>query len=172
MSSEMSFISGGNSSWNTLYVVPQFIYIYVCTPFVDLSRLFSCLILYSVGWAPWTGDQPVSMPLPAHITTRTQNKRRNRYPCHEWDSNPWSQSQSERRLFTTQTERPLIGRLHRENSTASLRHGHEGMISWFCMKKLRFALAATEKFIVLWAVTVYCCRRNERTCCPNITIHK
>jgi hypothetical protein len=32
------------------------------------------LILYTVGRTPWTGDQPVSGPLPTHRTTQTQNK--------------------------------------------------------------------------------------------------
>jgi hypothetical protein len=32
------------------------------------------LILYTVGRTPWTGDQPVSRPLPTH-TTQTRNKR-------------------------------------------------------------------------------------------------
>jgi hypothetical protein len=39
------------------------------------GRFFSFLILYTVGRTPWTGDQPVSRPLPTHRTTQTQNKR-------------------------------------------------------------------------------------------------
>jgi hypothetical protein len=31
-------------------------------------------MLYTVGRTPWTGDQPVSRPLPTHRTTRIQNK--------------------------------------------------------------------------------------------------
>jgi hypothetical protein len=30
---------------------------------------------YAVGRTPWTGDQPVARPLPAHRTAQTQNKR-------------------------------------------------------------------------------------------------
>jgi hypothetical protein len=30
---------------------------------------------YTVGRTPWTGDQPVARPLPAHRTGQTQNKR-------------------------------------------------------------------------------------------------
>jgi hypothetical protein len=39
------------------------------------SPLFQFLNLYTVGRTPWTGDQPVSRPLPTHRTTQTQNKR-------------------------------------------------------------------------------------------------
>jgi hypothetical protein len=41
---------------------------------LELSRLFSFLILHTFGRAPWTGDQPVARPLPTHRTTQTQNK--------------------------------------------------------------------------------------------------
>jgi hypothetical protein len=44
-------------------------------PFVGPWPLFSFLILYTVGRAPWTGDRPVSRPLLIHRTTQTQNKR-------------------------------------------------------------------------------------------------
>jgi hypothetical protein len=43
---------------------------------LDLGSLFSFLILYTVGRTPWTGDQPVEMPLPTHRRTQTQNKRK------------------------------------------------------------------------------------------------
>jgi hypothetical protein len=39
------------------------------------SFFFSILILYTVGRTPWTGDQPVTRPLPADRTAQTQNKR-------------------------------------------------------------------------------------------------
>jgi hypothetical protein len=32
-------------------------------------------LFYTVGRTPWTGDQPVKRPLPAHRTRQTQNKR-------------------------------------------------------------------------------------------------
>jgi hypothetical protein len=41
---------------------------------LDLGRFFSFLILYTVGRTPWTGDQPVTRPLPTHRTTQTHNK--------------------------------------------------------------------------------------------------
>jgi hypothetical protein len=40
-----------------------------------LAISFSSLILYTVGWTTWTGDQPVTRPLPTHRTTETQNRR-------------------------------------------------------------------------------------------------
>jgi hypothetical protein len=43
--------------------------------FLDLGRVFSFLILYTVGRTPWTSDQPVARPLPRQKTTQTQNKR-------------------------------------------------------------------------------------------------
>jgi hypothetical protein len=42
---------------------------------LDLGRVLSFLILYTVGRTPWTGDQLVARPLPAHRTTQIQNKR-------------------------------------------------------------------------------------------------
>jgi hypothetical protein len=38
--------------------------------------LFQFLNLYTVGRAPWTGDQPVARSLPTHRTTQTQNTRK------------------------------------------------------------------------------------------------
>jgi hypothetical protein len=41
-----------------------------------LAALFQFLgSFYTVGKTPWTEDQPVSRPLPAHRTAQTQNKR-------------------------------------------------------------------------------------------------
>jgi hypothetical protein len=45
----------------------------LCWDFV--GRFFSFLILYTVGRTPWTGDQPVARPLPAHTGQHKQNKR-------------------------------------------------------------------------------------------------
>jgi hypothetical protein len=39
-----------------------------------IGCFFSFLIIYIVGRTPWTGDQLVARPLPAHRTTQTQNK--------------------------------------------------------------------------------------------------
>jgi hypothetical protein len=41
---------------------------------LDLGRLFSFLILYTVGRTPRTGDQPIPRPIPRHRTTQTQNR--------------------------------------------------------------------------------------------------
>jgi hypothetical protein len=40
------------------------------------AAAFMLLNLYTVGSIPWTGDQPVTRPLPTHRTAETQNKRR------------------------------------------------------------------------------------------------
>jgi hypothetical protein len=40
-----------------------------------MAFFFSFVILYTVGRAPWTEDQPVARPLPTHRSTQTQNKR-------------------------------------------------------------------------------------------------
>jgi hypothetical protein len=41
-----------------------------------LGLFFSLLFFfYTVGRTPWTEDQPVATPLPAHRTTQTQNRR-------------------------------------------------------------------------------------------------
>jgi hypothetical protein len=36
--------------------------------------LVSCSF-YTAGRTPWTGDQSIARPLPAHMTAQTQNKR-------------------------------------------------------------------------------------------------
>jgi hypothetical protein len=75
------------------------VYLWLCSPLLDFGRFFSFLIFYTVGRTPWTGDQPVSWPLPAHRTARTQNKLTHRHPCLEWDLNSRSQCLSGRRRF-------------------------------------------------------------------------
>jgi hypothetical protein len=49
--------------------------LYSYSPFSGLDRFFSFLIPYTVIRTPWTGDQPITSPLLAHMTTGTQNKR-------------------------------------------------------------------------------------------------
>jgi hypothetical protein len=44
-------------------------------PFVWPWPLYQFLDFYTVGKTPWTGDQLVARPLPAHRTAQTQNKR-------------------------------------------------------------------------------------------------
>jgi hypothetical protein len=45
-------------------------YPWLHSPFVGPSPLFQFLNPYIVGTMPWTGDQPVAMPLPIHRTTQ------------------------------------------------------------------------------------------------------
>jgi hypothetical protein len=57
-------------------------------PFVGPWPIFQFRNVYTVGRTPWTGDQPVTRPLPTHTTTQTQFKRTHRHTCLEWDLNP------------------------------------------------------------------------------------
>jgi hypothetical protein len=41
---------------------------------LDVGRLISFLIFYTVGRAPLTADQPVARPLPAHRTAERRNE--------------------------------------------------------------------------------------------------
>jgi hypothetical protein len=50
------------------------IHLWLYSPLLDLGRFFSFVIFYTAGRAPWTGDQSVARPLPAHRTAQTQNK--------------------------------------------------------------------------------------------------
>jgi hypothetical protein len=61
--------------------------------------VFSFLIVYIDGRAPWTGDQLVARPLPTHRTTQTQNKRTHRQHTFESVSKPRSHCTSRRRWF-------------------------------------------------------------------------
>jgi hypothetical protein len=71
-------------------------------PLIQFRNLF-----YTDDRTPWTSDQPVARPLPTHRTTQTQNKRKYKYPCLEWDSSPRPQRSSKRRQFMPKTARPL-----------------------------------------------------------------
>jgi hypothetical protein len=57
--------------WKRFSFVHQWLY----SPLLDLGRLFIFFIFYSVGGAPWTGDQTVARSLPTHRTAQTENKR-------------------------------------------------------------------------------------------------
>jgi hypothetical protein len=83
----------------------SFIHQWLYSPLLGLGLFFSFVIFfYTVGRTPWTSDQPVARPLPTRRTTQTQNTRKQyRHPCLEWDSNPRSQSSSERTQFMPQT---------------------------------------------------------------------
>jgi hypothetical protein len=49
--------------------------LWLYSPLLDLGRFFSFLIFYAIDRTPWTGDQPIPRPLPAHRTAQTQKKR-------------------------------------------------------------------------------------------------
>jgi hypothetical protein len=51
------------------------IYLWLYSPLSDLGLFFSFFIFYTDGGTPWTRNQPVTRPLPAHRTAQTQNKR-------------------------------------------------------------------------------------------------
>jgi hypothetical protein len=53
----------------------SFLSVYSSRALVDLGRFLSFLICTQCVGPPWTGEQPVSRPLPTHRTTQTQNKR-------------------------------------------------------------------------------------------------
>jgi hypothetical protein len=42
--------------------------------FIRPCLVFIFLMVYTVGWTPWMGVQPVARPLPAHRSAQTQNK--------------------------------------------------------------------------------------------------
>jgi hypothetical protein len=39
-----------------------------------IRTLATFSVLYTVNRTPWTGDQPITRPLPKHRTTQTRNK--------------------------------------------------------------------------------------------------
>jgi hypothetical protein len=49
--------------------------LWLYSPLLGLGHFFSFLIFYTLGRAPWMGNQPVARPLPTHKTAQTQNKR-------------------------------------------------------------------------------------------------
>jgi hypothetical protein len=69
----------GNVNYDaTKEIITQFlicVYLWLCSPLLNLGRIFSFLILYTIDRTPWTSDQPVARPLCTHRTTQTQNKR-------------------------------------------------------------------------------------------------
>jgi hypothetical protein len=52
----------------------SFIHQWLYGPLLGRGRFSNFVILYRVGRPPWTGDQPVTRPLPTHTTAQTQNK--------------------------------------------------------------------------------------------------
>jgi hypothetical protein len=71
--------------------LPQRSGVNVIRPFgmFGFGRLFIFLILYTVGRIPWTGDQPVAIPLPTHRTTQT--KIYVTLKCYATGPESWSQ---------------------------------------------------------------------------------
>jgi hypothetical protein len=79
-----------------------FIHQWLYSPLLD-PGLFFIIVIFFTQTAGLLG-QVIS---PSHTTTQTQNKRTQKHPCLEWDSNPRSQRSSERRHFMPQTSRTL-----------------------------------------------------------------
>jgi hypothetical protein len=53
---------------------PIILYLWLYTPFLDLGRFLSFLILYTVGRAAWTGYEPLARPVRTHKSLKSQNK--------------------------------------------------------------------------------------------------
>jgi len=47
------------------------------------------IYFHTFGRTPWTGDWPITRPLPTQNSTTQKNA--DTHPCLEWDSNPRSQ---------------------------------------------------------------------------------
>jgi hypothetical protein len=77
------------SCMNFISFIHQWLYSFLLDPGLSFSFV---IFFYAEGRTHWTGDQPVTRPLPTHRTTQTHNKCTHRHPCLEWDSNPRFQS--------------------------------------------------------------------------------
>jgi hypothetical protein len=66
---------------------------------LNFGSYFSFLSFYTVGRTPWTGDQPVARPLPAHTGQHKHRINAHRHQCLICESNPRSQCSSEWRQF-------------------------------------------------------------------------
>jgi hypothetical protein len=75
------------------------IYLWLYSYFVTHWPIFSFFIFYTLGRSPWTGDEPVARPLPAHTGVHKHRINAHRLPCFKCDSNPRPQCLSGRRLF-------------------------------------------------------------------------
>jgi hypothetical protein len=56
--------------------------VWLYSPLLDLGRLFSFFILFTVLRTPWTGDQPVARLLPTHRISQAHTNAHRR-PCLE-----------------------------------------------------------------------------------------
>jgi hypothetical protein len=54
----------------------MFLSLWLYSPLLHLDKFSVSSSFYTVGMTPWTSGQPVSRPLPAHMTIHTQNKRK------------------------------------------------------------------------------------------------
>jgi hypothetical protein len=52
--------------------IHSFIHVWLYSPMLDLGRLFSFSVFYTVDRSPWTGDQPIGRPLPTRRTAETE----------------------------------------------------------------------------------------------------
>jgi hypothetical protein len=102
MKNEMGIVYNGKARRRNVYTNKIFIHSSMALqPFVEPWPLlqFHNLFFYTDVWTPWTSDQTLARPLPAHRTTQTQNKSTQRHPCLVWDSNPRSGNPEGKRLI-------------------------------------------------------------------------
>jgi hypothetical protein len=64
----------------------SFIHQRLYSPLLGPSGIFSFVIIYTISRSPWTVNQPVTEPLPTHMTAQRRINT-HRHPCVEWDSN-------------------------------------------------------------------------------------
>jgi hypothetical protein len=95
---------------------------------LSLGTFLSFLILYRVYRTPWTGDQPLTRPLPRRRIT--QNKLRHR--CLEWDSNPQFQCSRGRRHDALDLAATVIGWYLRRGPNFSLTHSYPKFLIPVC----------------------------------------
>jgi hypothetical protein len=96
--------------WNRCLSVCLSIYLWLYSSLLGLGRLYSFLILHTVGRTPWTGDQPVARPLSIHSTTQTRNK------CTQ-TSMPWVGFEPRTQLFERAKTLHALGRAATVNGT-------------------------------------------------------
>jgi hypothetical protein len=89
------------------FKLTDLLHLWLYSPLLDIGRFFNFLIFYIDSRSPWTGDQPVTRPLPAHTGQHKYRINAHRHPCLKWDSNPRSQFLSGRRRFMFYTVLPL-----------------------------------------------------------------
>jgi hypothetical protein len=135
----------------------SFIHQWLYSPLLGPGLCFSFVILYTVGRTPWTGDQPVTRPLPTHRTVQTKNKRtqtsnassgiRTHVPSVRADEDSSCLSGGATVIRFSNILRTLISFLS-ENSEISLRtcHAHRFTVSY-----LLVCFLFRVKFWILWS---------------------